>query len=81
MNVHSRARLTPVRRAELVESIRNAAWPEGKAATAAGVSARTARKWVRRYDAGGRAALVDRSSRPKRIPRQTPTDRSQGAGE
>ena len=77
MNLHSRARLTPVRRAELVESIRSAALPEGKAATAAGVSARTARKWVRRYDEGGRAGLMDRSSRPRRMPRLTPTDRSQ----
>ena len=77
MNVHSRARLTPVRRAELVESIKSAALPEGKAATAAGVSARTARKWVKRYDEGGRAALADRSSRPRRIARLTPADRSQ----
>jgi transposase InsO family protein len=36
------------------------------AAEAAGVSLRTARKWLRRFRLGGLAALADRSSRPKR---------------
>jgi transposase InsO family protein len=36
------------------------------------VSARTAAKWVRRYQADGRAGLRDRSSRPHRFRRPTP---------
>jgi transposase InsO family protein len=45
------------------------------AAEAAGVSRRTAFKWRRRYLEAGEAALVDRSSRPHRMPRQTHPDR------
>jgi transposase InsO family protein len=40
------------------------------AAEAAGVSRRTAFKWKGRYREAGEAALVDRSSRPHRMPRQ-----------
>ncbi len=36
------------------------------AAEAAGISARTARKWLRRYQDEGEAGLADRSSRPMR---------------
>jgi transposase InsO family protein len=46
-----------------------------EAAEAAGVSGRTARKWVARFKAEGEAGLVDRSSAPKRIPHRTPPDR------
>jgi transposase InsO family protein len=45
------------------------------AAEAAGVSRRTAFKWKRRFTEAGEAALVDRSSRPHRMPRQTHPDR------
>jgi transposase InsO family protein len=38
-----------------------------EAAEAAGVSARTAGKWVRRYRAEGEAGLLDRSSAPRRV--------------
>jgi transposase InsO family protein len=41
------------------------------AAEAAGVSRRTASKWKGRYREAGEAALVDRSSRPRRSPGQT----------
>jgi transposase InsO family protein len=37
------------------------------AAEAAGVSLRTARKWLERFLLGGAAALADRSSRPRRL--------------
>jgi transposase InsO family protein len=37
------------------------------AAEAAGVSLRTARKWLRRFQLGGVESLVDRSSRPRRM--------------
>jgi transposase InsO family protein len=46
-----------------------------EAAEAAGVSARTAGKWVRRYRAEGEAGLLDRSSAPRRVYNATPPDR------
>ena len=38
-----------------------------------GVSVRTVRKWVARYEAEGPAGLVDRSSRPRHSPSRTPS--------
>jgi transposase InsO family protein len=46
-----------------------------EAAEAAGVSARTAGKWVRRYRAEGEAGLLDRSSAPGRVHNATAPDR------
>jgi len=46
-----------------------------EAAEAAGVSARTAGKWVRRYRAEGEAGLLDRSSAPKHVHNATAPDR------
>jgi transposase InsO family protein len=46
-----------------------------QAAEAAGVSARTAGKWVRRYGAEGEAGLLDRSSAPRTVHNATPPDR------
>lgn len=73
MNVHKNARLTPHSRAELVRRV----LVEGRApkavATAMGVSAKTVRKWVERFAAAGAAGLADRSSRPHRLYRPTPT--------
>jgi transposase-like protein len=46
-----------------------------EAAEAAGVSARTAAKWVRRYRAEGEAGLIDRSSAPRRVANATPPER------
>jgi transposase InsO family protein len=45
------------------------------AAEAAGVSERTAFRWLARWRAEGEAGLLDRSSAPKRIPHRTPADR------
>lgn len=69
MNSHKNARLTYLRRLEMVQDIteRGASAPE--AAARHGVSAVTARKWLGRYLAGGAAALLDKSSRPERSPR------------
>lgn len=64
MNNQKNARLTLQGRRRLVErvaQIRLAA-----AASAAGVNARTVRKWLARYEAAGDDGLVDRSSRPLR---------------
>jgi transposase InsO family protein len=46
-----------------------------EAAEAAGVSARTAGKWVRRYRSEGDAGLLDRSSAPGTVHNATPIDR------
>jgi transposase len=48
-----------------------------KAAEAAEVSVRCARKWVGRYRAEGEPGLLDRSSAPRRIPHRTSEERVQ----
>lgn len=69
MNTHKNARLTFVRRLELVEAVINAKVPLAQAAAAQQVSLPTARKWMGRYLSEGHAGLADRSSRPRRSPR------------
>lgn len=70
MELHKNARITPSGRMLLVGRILGGI-PVTRAAEAAGVSRRTAFKWKRRFRQAGEAALVDRSSRPVRIARQT----------
>ena len=72
MHLHPNAKLTPKTRRLLVDRIRKQRWSVAEAARAAGVTRRTAYKWLKRFEEGGPAALLDRSSRPHRIPRQTP---------
>jgi transposase InsO family protein len=69
MNIHKNARLTLVRRIEMVQSIVERGLTPAVAAAAAGVSQPTARKWLGRFLAQGELGLRDRSSRPKRSPR------------
>jgi len=69
MELHKNARSCPASRTLLVHRILGG-MPVTSAAEAAGVSSRTAFKWKARYREGGEAALVDRSSRPHRMPRQ-----------
>jgi transposase InsO family protein len=69
MNIHENARLTLVRRIEMVRSIVERGLSPGEAAVQAGVSRPTVRKWLGRYLAEGEPGLRDRSSRPKRSPR------------
>lgn len=66
MNIHKNASMTPKGRAHLVSEIDRIGLK--KAAAAAGVSQRTARKWHRRHAAEGVAGLLDRSSRPGHSP-------------
>jgi transposase InsO family protein len=61
-----------VTRRLLVRRVREQNWTVTAAAEAAGVSRHTAHKWLRRHAEEGREGLQDRSSRPRRIPRQTP---------
>ena len=71
MNMHKNARLTPLGRERLVLAMRSGQTPEA-AAQAAGVCPRTARKWLKRFEAEGPAGLLDRSSRPHKLSRPTP---------
>ena len=69
MNTHKNARLTFVRRMEMVTAMTQGGLTPAQAAAEAGVSPLTARKWLARYLAQGQAGLADRSSRPQRSPR------------
>jgi IS30 family transposase len=71
MNVHKNARLTPAGRALLARRV-SQGWTARAAAEAAGVSLRTARKWIGRHRRGGERRHHDRSSAPRRCPRRTP---------
>jgi len=70
MNIHKNARLTPLRRRELVVRLESGEHI-GAAAERLGISVRTARKWWVRFREEGAHGLLDRSSRPHRSPRQT----------
>ena len=70
---HANAKLTPRGRLTLVTRILGGQSARAVAA-AFGVSASTARKWVRRYQAGGADALIDRSSRPRVMPSKVPCE-------
>ena len=75
MNLHRNARLTPRGRWLLVERVCRQGVPLKHAAEAAGVSTRTAAKWVARYRSEGVAGLEDRSSVPHRVPSRTSDER------
>ena len=72
MRLHANAKLTPWARRCLVDRVRRLGWSVARAAREAGVSRHTAYKWLKRFDSEGQAGLQDRSSRPHRIPAQTP---------
>jgi transposase InsO family protein len=74
MNVHKNARLTPLGRAVMISRIEDEGWSLARAAEAAGLSKRTASKWLGRQRSGGERRLHDRSSAPLRCPRRTPAD-------
>lgn len=69
MNIHANARLTLVRRVELVSRIENGERPQSVAA-AFGVSRRTVHKWLARHRKG--EELCDKSSRPYHSPTALP---------
>jgi transposase InsO family protein len=71
MNVHKNARMTVHGRVLLVKRIEEDGWLVAEAAGAAGVSARTAYKWLARYRSGGEPMLCDRPSAPKLRPHAT----------
>jgi transposase InsO family protein len=69
MNTHKNARLTYLRRLEMVQDLTEGGLSASEAAAKQGVSAVTARKWLGRYLADGAAGLMDKSSRPEKSPR------------
>lgn len=75
MKLHGNARTCPHTRLLIVERVLVQRWRVAAAAEAAGVSERTAAKWLARYRSEGMDGLRDRSSAPRRIPHRTPGDR------
>jgi transposase InsO family protein len=77
MELHANAALGPKGRLVMVRRVVDEAWSLAAAAEAAGVSERTARKWVGRYRVEGESGLVDRSSAPRSVPSRIPESRRQ----
>ena len=67
IDIHKNARTLPRSRMLIVERLA-AGWSVAAVASAAGVTAKTVRKWRDRHAAEGQTGLVDRSSRPHRSP-------------
>ncbi|HWC07419.1 MAG TPA: IS481 family transposase [Solirubrobacterales bacterium] len=74
MKLHANARTCPKSRRLLVDRLQGG-WSLRSAAEAAGVSERTAAKWLARWLAEGEAGLLDRSSAPRRSPSRLAADR------
>jgi transposase InsO family protein len=75
MKLHANARTCPKSRRLLVRRIEDEGWSLIAAAEAAGISERSASKWLSRWRNEGEAGLADRSSAPKRVPSRLPADR------
>ena len=71
MNIHKNARLTPLRREEMALSVIAGHVSKVQAARMHAVSTKIVTRWVERFKAQGRAGMVDRSSRPRRMPSMT----------
>src|SRR5690349_13289436 len=71
MKTHANARLSLKGRELLVARVQAAGWSLSSAAEAAGISDRTARKWIARWRSEGPAGLVDRSSAPTLVANRT----------
>jgi transposase len=71
MKMHANARLSLKGRELLVARVENAGWSLSAAAEAAGISDRTARKWLARCRAEGADGLLDRSPAPAIVANRT----------
>jgi transposase InsO family protein len=71
MKLHANARLSVKGRQLVIERIEAAGWSLSTAAEAAGISERTARKWLARYRSDGEEGLLDRSSAPTLVANRT----------
>ena len=77
MDLHANAALSLNRRRLLARRVVDEQWTLTKAAAAAEVSVRCARKWVGRYRSEGELGLLDRSSTPAVIANRTNEERIQ----
>ncbi|HKH22803.1 MAG TPA: leucine zipper domain-containing protein, partial [Solirubrobacterales bacterium] len=73
MNIHANAKTCPNSRELLARRVIEEGWSYASAAEAAGVSKRTAAKWVARRRRG--ESMADRSSAPRRVPSRTPAEK------
>lgn len=71
MNMHKNARLTPLRREEMALSVLEGCLSKADPATRFGVCSKIVARWAGRFKDHGRSGMSDRSSRPRRIPKQT----------
>src|SRR5215217_1665803 len=71
MKLHANAALSLNQRRRLVRRVVEQEWTLTKAAAAAEVSVRCARKWVGRYRGEGELGLLDRSSAPVIVANRT----------
>ena len=71
MKMHANARLSLKGRELLIDRVEDAGWSLSAAAEAAGISDRTARKWIARHRAEGPDGLLDRSSAPAVVANRT----------
>jgi transposase InsO family protein len=71
MRLHANAKLSVKGRELLIDRVEVAGWSLTQAAEAAGVSDRTARKWLARYRREGGDGLLDRSSAPATVANRT----------
>jgi transposase InsO family protein len=71
MKMHANARLSLKGRELLIDRVEHAGWSLVAAAEAAGISDRTARKWIARHRGEGRDGLLDRSSAPVVVANRT----------
>jgi transposase InsO family protein/transposase len=77
MKMHANARLSVKGRELLIDRTLSQGWSSAQAAEAAGVSERTACKWLARFRSEGEQGLLDRPSTPKSSPSRTPDQRVQ----
>src|SRR5215210_3092793 len=71
MRLHANAALSLTKRRVLCRRVVDEQWTLRKAAEAAEVSVRCARKWVGRYRAEGELGLLDRPSAPATVANRT----------
>lgn len=72
MNIHKNARLTPLRREEMALAVIEGRLSKAQASRVFAVTPKIVARWTARYRSGGRHAMTDRSSQPKRLHRPTP---------
>lgn len=76
---HRNASLTETGRLRLARCVAEGQWPLRRAAERFQVSVTTAARWADRYRHFGEAGMIDRSSRPRHSPNQTPRAASGGS--